>query len=122
LPLGFLRALEYYDGILFLTTNRVGAFDDAFVSRVHVKLYYPEFTEDQRRQVWQTFVDRLAQDRGDYIRLNIDAKEYLDSSRVRAMKWNGREIRNGGQCLINAPLISAARANSSNPPQLSRRL
>lgn len=24
---GFLRALEFYDGILFLTTNRIGAFD-----------------------------------------------------------------------------------------------
>lgn len=27
----FLRALEYYRGILFLTTNRVGAFDEAFI-------------------------------------------------------------------------------------------
>lgn len=92
---GFLRALEYYHGILFLTTNRVGSFDDAFISRIHVKLYYQDFTESQRQQVWQTFIDRLAQDRGDYMRLNIDAKEYLRSSHVKAMKWNGREIRNG---------------------------
>lgn len=28
----FQRALEYYAGILFLTTNRVGVFDDAYIS------------------------------------------------------------------------------------------
>jgi SpoVK/Ycf46/Vps4 family AAA+-type ATPase len=35
---GFLRAMEYYQGILFLTTNRVGTFDEAFISRVHVSI------------------------------------------------------------------------------------
>jgi hypothetical protein len=28
----FLRLLEYYHGVLFLTTNRVASFDDAFCS------------------------------------------------------------------------------------------
>ena len=93
--LAFLRALEYYDGILFLTTNRVGASDDAFASRVHVQLYYRELNEEQRQQVWQTFINKLARERGDYIRVNIDAKEYIRGSQVRAVKWNGREIRNG---------------------------
>jgi len=37
----FLRILEYYTGILFLTTNRVGTFDEAFRSRIHMWLYYP---------------------------------------------------------------------------------
>lgn len=32
----FLRVLEYYAGILFLTTNRVGTFDEAFKSRIHM--------------------------------------------------------------------------------------
>jgi hypothetical protein len=93
--IAFLRALEHYDGILFLTTNRVGAFDDAFISRIHVKLYYEDFTSEERQKVWQTFMDKLARDRGDSLRLNIDAKEYLRSSTVKAIKWNGREIRNG---------------------------
>lgn len=35
----FLRMLEYYKGLLFLTTNRVGAFDEAFKSRVHISLF-----------------------------------------------------------------------------------
>lgn len=35
---GFLRALEYYRGILFLSTNRVGTFDEAFTSRIHIQI------------------------------------------------------------------------------------
>jgi AAA+ superfamily predicted ATPase len=35
----FLRMLEYYKGLLFLTTNRVGSFDEAFKSRVHISLF-----------------------------------------------------------------------------------
>ncbi|KAM0563591.1 hypothetical protein ACHAPJ_001315 [Fusarium lateritium] len=92
---GFLRALEFYDGILFLTTNRVGTFDDAFISRIHIQLYYPDFTDDQRQQIWQTFVDKLKRDCGSYMKLDSNAKRYLKSPEVRAMKWNGRDIRNG---------------------------
>ncbi|ROW16792.1 hypothetical protein VPNG_01542 [Cytospora leucostoma] len=36
----FLRQLEYFQGILFLTTNRVETFDDAFQSRIHIALRY----------------------------------------------------------------------------------
>ncbi|KAI0802934.1 P-loop containing nucleoside triphosphate hydrolase protein [Xylaria sp. FL0064] len=86
---GFLRALEFYDGILFLTTNRVGSFDDAFISRVH------------RQQVWGTFMEKLEKERGDHMRLNIDAKEYIRGSDMRALAWNGREIRNAFQTAVS---------------------
>ncbi|KAJ7269329.1 hypothetical protein B0H12DRAFT_33079 [Mycena haematopus] len=36
----FLRLLEHYQGILFLTTNRVNTFDPAFKSRIHMALQY----------------------------------------------------------------------------------
>ncbi|KAK8072753.1 ATPAse [Apiospora saccharicola] len=98
---GFLRALEYYEGILFLTTNRVGSFDDAFISRVHVQLYYPEFTEDQRQQVWKTFMDKLERDRKGYMRLSYAAKEYIRESKKSGLKWNGREIRNAFQTAVS---------------------
>ncbi|KAL0939826.1 P-loop containing nucleoside triphosphate hydrolase (ATPase) [Colletotrichum truncatum] len=97
---GFLRALEFYDGILFLTTNRVGSFDDAFISRIHIQLYYPDFTDDERQRVWKTFIDKLAKDRGDTMRLTIDAKEYIQSTRKHGIKWNGREIRNAFQTAV----------------------
>ena len=35
----FLRVLSSYDGILFLTTNRVGVLDEAFRSRIHLTLH-----------------------------------------------------------------------------------
>ncbi|KAM5360948.1 hypothetical protein ACJZ2D_013402 [Fusarium nematophilum] len=110
---GFLRALEFYDGILFLTTNRVGAFDDAFISRIHVKLYYPDFTDDQRQQVWQTFVDKLKRDCGTYMKLDTNAKRYLKSSEVRAMKWNGREIRNAFQTAVSLAEYDAEKDDDS---------
>ncbi|KAG8170055.1 hypothetical protein KVR01_000800 [Diaporthe batatas] len=98
---GFLRALEFYDGILFLTTNRVGMFDDAFISRVHVQLYYPDFTDEERQRIWKTFIDKLAREKGSYIRLNIDAKEYIRGAEMKSLKWNGREIRNAFQTAVS---------------------
>lgn len=55
----FLRLLEYFQGILFLTTNRVEAFDDAFQSRIHVALRYEDLTVEAKRRVWKIFLDRV---------------------------------------------------------------
>jgi SpoVK/Ycf46/Vps4 family AAA+-type ATPase len=52
----FLRMLEYYEGILFLTTNRVKQIDDAFHSRIHVSLHYPPLAALGRRQIWKAFL------------------------------------------------------------------
>ncbi|KAK8079207.1 aaa family ATPase, partial [Apiospora phragmitis] len=48
----FLRVLEYYAGVLFLTKNRVGDFDEAFTSRIHISLYYPELDCDKTIKVF----------------------------------------------------------------------
>jgi hypothetical protein len=37
-----LRLLEYHQGVLFLTTNRVKSFGDAFPSRISVALKYSD--------------------------------------------------------------------------------
>ncbi|KAK1971110.1 P-loop containing nucleoside triphosphate hydrolase protein, partial [Colletotrichum sublineola] len=52
----FLRALEYYIGILFMATNRVCTFDDAFKSRIHVPLWYDELSPASRARVWRNFL------------------------------------------------------------------
>ncbi|CAK7199226.1 hypothetical protein SEUCBS139899_001900 [Sporothrix eucalyptigena] len=52
----FLRTLEYYEGILFLTTNRVNNIDEAFHSRIHISLAYPNLDAAARRQVWLGFL------------------------------------------------------------------
>ncbi|KAG9251874.1 uncharacterized protein F5Z01DRAFT_254431 [Emericellopsis atlantica] len=46
----FLRQLEYFQGILFLTTNRVETFDEAFQSRIHVALRYDKLDAKAKRQ------------------------------------------------------------------------
>lgn len=58
----FLRALEYFKGTLFITTNRVGTFDDAFISRIHVSLYYPPLVDRDRVLIWESNFRRLEKD------------------------------------------------------------
>lgn len=55
----FLRVLEYYEGILILTSNRVGTFDHAFRSRIQMAPHYPTLTQYQRLRIWKNFIDRL---------------------------------------------------------------
>ncbi|KAI5077171.1 hypothetical protein GOP47_0006995 [Adiantum capillus-veneris] len=54
----FLRLLEYYAGVLFLTTNRVGAFDEAFLSRISLCVRYPPLDDERRGSVWRSLLAR----------------------------------------------------------------
>lgn len=91
--------MEYYRGILFLTTNRVGQFDDAFVSRIHLIIHYSPLGEPERRRIWTQFFEKLEDERSD-ISITGRARNYvLEDYEVTKVKWNGREIRNGN----NAP-------------------
>jgi hypothetical protein len=56
----FLRLLEYFQGILFLTTNRVETFDEAFQSRIHIALRYNDLDRKAKRIIWKTFLDMVA--------------------------------------------------------------
>ena len=51
--------LEYFQGILFLTTNRVSVFDPAFASRIHVGLRYGMLDLKARKKVWGMFLRRV---------------------------------------------------------------
>jgi len=58
----FLRVLEYFNGLLFLTTNRVDDIDEAIVSRcIALIKYYPPDSE-ARRRVWQVMIAQFALD------------------------------------------------------------
>jgi len=50
----FLRSLEYYRGIFFLTTNRVRDFDEAACSGIHLFLKYDNL--EATRKIWKTFL------------------------------------------------------------------
>ena len=79
----FLRQLEYYKGILFLTTNRVATFDEAFHSRIHISLYYQNLSAEARKTVWRNFGATMSVDLDD-----DDYNELADQS------LNGRQIKN----------------------------
>lgn len=86
----FLRTLEYYDGILILTSNRVGTFDEAFKSRIQLALHYDSLSEEQRRHIWYTFIKRLEE-----LKEPIEAKEmYTNIETLSKEQLNGRQIRN----------------------------
>ncbi|KAK8097681.1 uncharacterized protein PG998_013167 [Apiospora kogelbergensis] len=97
----FLRAMEYYRGILFLTTNRVGHFDDAFISRIHVVLRYDNLTNEDRETIWTQFFEKLKKERGKFIEISREAKKYvLKDPEMTSIPWNGREIRNTFQTAV----------------------
>jgi len=55
----FLRVLEYFNGLLFLTTNRVDDIDEAIVSRcIALIKYYPP-DHDARRRIWQVMIKQF---------------------------------------------------------------
>lgn len=81
---------------MFLTSNRVGTFDDAFISRIHVVIYYEDLGQEQRAKIWKQFFDKLEKDRKDTIIVESRAKHFvLNDSEMQEFPWNGREIRNG---------------------------
>jgi len=97
----FLRALEYYRGVLFLTTNRVEAFDSAFTSRIHVALHYKKLTDDDRLRIWTNNFERLERDSAGKVYVGHSTRDFVFGSEdVRALKWNGREIRNALQTAV----------------------
>lgn len=86
----FLRLLEYFQGILFLTTNRVETFDDAFQSRIHVALRYGELTTKAKRSVWKMFLEKVRQKDG------VETASFgeKDFDRLARHNLNGRQIKN----------------------------
>ncbi|SPJ73167.1 related to TOB3 (member of AAA-ATPase family) [Fusarium torulosum] len=55
----FLRELEYFRGIIFLTTNLYHTIDTAFRSRVSLHLLFQSLTREARETVWRKFLQRL---------------------------------------------------------------
>lgn len=79
----FLRLLEYYNGVLLLTTNRVEDIDPAFYSRISLALRYSDFTYDSRQQVVRNLLSTNS--------VSLDEADVLD---LAATGVNGRQIKN----------------------------
>lgn len=50
--------------------------------------------------MWETFVNKLNRERGESIRLDATAEEYVESKAIQDLAWNGREIKNGTLPLV----------------------
>ncbi|KAM3478625.1 hypothetical protein MY5147_002137 [Beauveria neobassiana] len=87
----FLRTLEYYEGILFLTTNRIASMDTAFQSRIHLTLEYPNLDAQARRAIWSTFLDRAA---SEGMAGKGDDFDEAALSMLSSIDLNGRQIKN----------------------------
>ena len=55
----FLRVLEYFNGLLFLTTNRVDDIDEAIVSRCIALIKYNPPDDDAKRRIWRVMADQF---------------------------------------------------------------
>ncbi|KAF8847949.1 hypothetical protein BDZ45DRAFT_811180 [Acephala macrosclerotiorum] len=84
----FLRKLEYFQGIMFLTTNRVSEFDPAILSRIHLMLRYDNLKKDARKQVWGGFLSQATTPFGE---AEVTKEELEDLARN---PFNGRQIKN----------------------------
>ncbi|KAL3450091.1 hypothetical protein BJX65DRAFT_305554 [Aspergillus insuetus] len=104
----FLRVLEYYSGILFLTTNRIGVIDEAFKSRVHICLRYPTISIESTRSIWENQLNRIARENADKeVKIVFNkaelfgfADKHYKNHVATGTTWNGRQIRNAFQTAI----------------------
>ncbi|MCG5235131.1 AAA family ATPase [Xanthobacter oligotrophicus] len=55
----FLRVLEYFNGLLFLTTNRVDDIDEAIISRCIALIKYHSPGPEDRRKIWRVMADQF---------------------------------------------------------------
>ncbi|KAF4461135.1 P-loop containing nucleoside triphosphate hydrolase [Fusarium albosuccineum] len=85
----FLRHLEYYQGILLLTTNRLDTFDEAFQSRIHFCFQYEDLDAAARGTLWSEFLNRVKETTSAEIRV-----DETEMNRLSEIKLNGRQIKN----------------------------
>ena len=82
----FLRKMEYFDGVLFLTTNLVHQFDDAILNRIHLMMRYDKLEKEARKTIITRFLESVDGGRG----LSGIGTEYVD--RFACVSLNGRQV------------------------------
>lgn len=91
----FLRLTEYYQGILFLTTNRVETFDEAFQSRIHMGIRYENLQPKARKKIWQHHVGKVeAMTEKESGEKAVKRFTEADFDELSKRNMNGRQIKN----------------------------
>jgi SpoVK/Ycf46/Vps4 family AAA+-type ATPase len=86
----FLRLLEYFEGLMFLTTNRVENLDQAFESRIHLHLQYQDLDKSSRRKIWSAMLQHSADRKG----ANVGPFSDAELDKLAKTPLNGRQIKN----------------------------
>ena len=89
----FLRELEYFQGIIFLTTNLLNTVDNAFRSRVNIHLLFSQLSPSSRFTLWQKLLSRLPESKPTSDGTSLSLAE-TDIDQLAAWELNGREIKN----------------------------
>ncbi|KAF2873443.1 hypothetical protein BDV95DRAFT_604950 [Massariosphaeria phaeospora] len=101
-----LRILEYYDGILILTTNRMRSFDIAVQSRIHIAVKYEELSQEQQESIFRAFIDQLKEKK--LVENYADLMEWVKKESKR-LHFNGRQIRNVVSTALGIALMEEGR-------------
>lgn len=87
LTVNVVRMMEYYRGIIIMTTNRVDTMDKAFQSRIHLTLRYPDLDPEAKEHIWRYFVAQTQAD-------SVSALTDEVYGRLAQLPLNGRQIKN----------------------------
>ncbi len=79
----FLRVLEYYQGVLFMTTNRANIIDDAILSRCNAIVKYQLPSIEDQKKIWKVLSTEM--------NVKMD-KKLIDSVVSKFNYLTGREI------------------------------
>jgi DNA polymerase III delta prime subunit len=96
----FLRLTEYYQGILFLTTNRVATFDEAFQSRIHMGIRYDNLTTKARKKIWQHYVGKVFAMAGGDEEHKCGSFTEADYEELSKKVMNGRQVSGSSLCWV----------------------
>ena len=90
-----LRWLSRAVGILFLNTNRVSDFDDAFASRIHLHIKYRPLNEQQRSMIWRNLLSpSIAIAWGDETVKRLGGRYDLNGREIKNLIKTARELAN----------------------------
>lgn len=81
----FLRVLEYYGGVLFMTTNRADLVDDAIASRCIAKITYRTPVPEDLKRIWAIL--------SGVMEVPLDPK-IIDQVVAKHPKLSGRDVKN----------------------------
>jgi hypothetical protein len=104
-----LRELEYFHGVLIMTTNRIVSVDYAVQSRIHYAVRFRELREDAVVQIWENFRAQLNDANStEEERASIDEWFKYSKTTLINAKFTGRDIRNVFMCaqLLGYPMVT----------------